>query len=162
MANRVVEFYTSKGNFKIELFEDKVPKTTENFVKLVNEGFYNGLIFHRVIEKFMIQAGCPDGTGSGGPGYTIEDEFHKDCSNVRGTISMANRGPNTGGSQWFINLMDNTYLDYDKPPGSSKHPVFGKVVEGMDVIDVISIVKTGPGDKPMEKVVINRIEIKEQ
>jgi len=162
MANKIAEFYTSKGNFKVELFEDKAPKTAENFIKLVNKGFYNGLIFHRVIAKFMIQGGCPQGSGAGGPGYVIDDEFHKGCSNVRGTISMANRGPNTGGSQWFINLVDNTFLDYDKPPGSSKHPVFGIVVEGLDIVDLISIAQTGPADKPKDNIIINRIEIKGQ
>lgn len=159
MGNRIATFYTNKGCFKIELFEDKVPITTGNFIKLANDGFYNDLIFHRVIKNFMIQAGCPEGTGAGGPGYTIQDEFHKDCSNMRGTISMANRGPNTGGSQWFINVVDNTYLDYDKKPSSSKHPVFGKVIEGMEVVDIISNVRTGRNDKPLEDVVINKITI---
>jgi cyclophilin family peptidyl-prolyl cis-trans isomerase len=98
MGNRKAIFETTKGKFTIELYEDKAPLTTGNFIKLVNQGFYNGLIFHRVIPKFMIQGGCPEGTGTGGPGYTIKDEFHKDLSNVRGSIAMANRGPNTGGS----------------------------------------------------------------
>jgi len=157
--NHKAIFDTSKGSFTIELFEDKAPKTTENFIKLVNKGFYNNLIFHRVIPKFMIQGGCPKGTGTGGPGYTIKDEFHKDLSNVRGTIAMANAGPNTGGSQWFINLVDNTYLDFDKPPKTSAHPVFGKIVSGMDVVDTIGSVKTDRGDKPLEPVVIKRITI---
>ncbi len=159
MVNRKAIVETNKGKFIIELFEDKAPVTTGNFIKLVNEGFYNGLIFHRVIPQFMIQGGCPNGTGTGGPGYTIKDEFHKDLSNVRGTIAMANRGPHTGGSQWFINVVDNCYLDYGKKPYSSAHPVFGKVVEGMEVVDAISTLKTDENDKPLQKVVINSIQI---
>lgn len=159
MGNRVAMFNTTKGMFRIELFEDKAPMTTENFIKLVKKGFYDGLIFHRVIPQFMIQGGCPTGTGTGGPGYTIKDEFHKDLSNVRGTIAMANCGPNTGGSQWFINVIDNCYLDFDKKPYSSAHPVFGKVIEGMDVVDLISNVKTDANDKPIPDVKINKVTI---
>jgi cyclophilin family peptidyl-prolyl cis-trans isomerase len=159
MGNRKALFETNKGTFTIELFEDKAPVTTGNFIKLVNQGFYNGLIFHRVIPQFMIQGGCPEGTGTGGPGYTIKDEFHKDLSNVRGTIAMANRGPNTGGSQWFINVVDNCYLDFDKKPYSSAHPVFGKVVEGMEVVDAISQLKTIRNDKPAQDVIIKKITI---
>ena len=159
MTNRKAIFETTKGKFTIELYEDKAPLTTGNFIKLVNQGFYNGLIFHRVIPQFMIQGGCPEGTGSGGPGYTIKDEFHKDLSNVRGTISMANRGPNTGGSQWFINIVDNCYLDFDKKPYSSAHPVFGKVVEGMEIVDTISQVKTSRNDKPAQDIIIKKISI---
>ncbi len=159
MVNRKALFDTNKGKFIIELYEDKAPITTQNFVDLVNKGFYNGLIFHRVIPQFMVQGGCPKGNGTGGPGYTIKDEFHKDLSNVRGTIAMANRGPNTGGSQWFINVIDNCYLDFDKEPYSSAHPVFGKVVEGMDVVDSISSVKTDANDKPLQNVMINKVAI---
>ncbi len=159
MGNRKAIFETSKGKFTLELFEDKAPLTAGNFIKLVNQGFYNGLIFHRVIPQFMIQGGCPEGTGSGGPGYSIKDEFHKDLSNVRGTIAMANRGPNTGGSQWFINVVDNCYLDFDKKPYSSAHPVFGKVVEGIDIVDAISQVKLGRNDKPAQDVIIKKITI---
>jgi cyclophilin family peptidyl-prolyl cis-trans isomerase len=159
MINRKAIFKTNKGNFILELFEDKAPLTTQNFIKLVNQGFYNGLTFHRVIPQFMIQGGCPEGTGAGGPGYSIKDEFHKELSNVRGTIAMANRGPNTGGSQWFINLIDNYYLDFDKKPYSSAHPVFGKVIEGMDVVDTISKVETGRNDKPVNDVIIQKITI---
>ena len=159
MANRKAVFETNKGKFVIELFQDKAPTTTENFIKLVNQGFYNGLIFHRVIPQFMIQGGCPEGTGTGGPGYIIKDEFHKELSNVRGTIAMANRGPNTGGSQWFINVIDNCYLDFDKKPYSSAHPVFGKVIEGMDVVDAIGKAEVGAGSRPKEDVVINKITI---
>lgn len=157
--NRKAVIDTNKGKFTLELFEDKAPVTTENFITLVNKGFYNGLIFHRVIPQFMIQGGCPKRNGTGDPGYTIKDEFHKELSNVRGTIAMANRGPNTGGSQWFINLIDNCYLDFDKKPYTSAHPVFGKVIEGMDVIDAISTVKVDSNDKPLEDVLINKIII---
>ena len=159
MGNRKAIFETNKGTFTLELYEDKAPLTTGNFIKLVNQGFYNGLIFHRVIPQFMIQGGCPEGTGTGGPGYSIKDEFHKDLSNVRGTIAMANRGPNTGGSQWFINIVDNCYLDFDKKPYSSAHPVFGKVIEGIDIVDAISQVKTGRNDKPAQDVIIKKITI---
>ncbi len=159
MGNRKAIFETNKGTFTIELFEDKAPVTTGNFIKLANQGFYNGLIFHRVIPQFMIQGGCPEGTGTGGPGYTIKDEFHKDLSNLRGTIAMANRGPNTGGSQWFINVVDNCYLDFDKKPYSSAHPVFGKVIEGLEIVDAISQVKTIRNDKPAQNVVIKKISI---
>ena len=161
MTNRKAVFETTKGRFTIELFEDKAPLTTENFIKLVDQEFYNGLIFHRVIPQFMIQGGCPEGNGTGGPGYTIKDEFHKELSNVRGTIAMANRGPNTGGSQWFINVIDNCYLDFDKKPYSSAHPVFGKVVEGMNIVENISTVKTDASDKPVEDVLINKVTITE-
>jgi peptidylprolyl isomerase len=159
MVNRKAIFDTNKGKFTLELFEDKVPVTTGNFVKLVNQAFYNGLIFHRVIPQFMIQGGCPKGNGTGGPGYAIKDEFHKELSNVRGTIAMANSGPNTGGSQWFINIVDNCYLDFDKKPYTSAHPVFGKVIEGMNVVDEISKVKADRNDKPFQDVIINKITI---
>ena len=121
-----VLFETTMGNIKIKLRDD-MPITAGNFKQLVEKGYYDGLIFHRVIPDFMIQGGCPNGTGTGGPGYAIPDEFVKGSSNLRGTISMANAGPNSGGSQFFINLVDNTYLDWDKPPASSKHPVFGEI-----------------------------------
>jgi peptidylprolyl isomerase len=160
MANRKAVFETNKGNFTLELFEDKAPLTTGNFIKLANQGFYNGLLFHRVIPQFMIQGGCPKATGTGGPGYTIKDEFHKELSNMRGTIAMANRGPNTGGSQWFINVVDNCNLDFDKKPYTSAHPVFGKVIAGMDVVDAISKVKADGNDKPFQDVVIQKIIIK--
>ena len=148
-----VLFETTMGNIKIKLRDD-MPITAGNFKKLVQQGFYDGVIFHRVIANFMIQGGDPTGTGMGGPGYSISDEFVKGSSNVRGTLSMANAGPNSGGSQFFINLVDNTYLDWDKPPATSKHPVFGSVVEGLDVVDKIGQVKTGRNDKPMTEVKI--------
>ncbi|NYT06592.1 MAG: peptidylprolyl isomerase [Methanomicrobiales archaeon] len=147
-----VVLHTSKGDIVIELFSD-MPVTTGNFVKLVREGFYNGIVFHRVIKNFMIQAGCPQGTGTGGPGYTIRDEFVRGHSNVRGTIAMANTGrPNTGGSQFFINLVDNTYLDWDNSSTPYAHPVFGKVVAGMDVVDAIGTAPTDRNDRPREEI----------
>ena len=154
-----VIMHTSMGNIVIRLHDD-MPITTGNFVKLANEGFYDGVIFHRVIEDFMIQGGDPDGTGCGGPGYTIQDEFGKGHSNVRGTIAMANTGrPNTGGSQFFINTVDNTYLDKENPTTAYAHPVFGTVIEGMDVADAISKVKTDRNDKPLRDVVIERMQV---
>lgn len=137
---------TTMGNITIQLYND-MPITAGNFQKLVEEGFYNGTIFHRVIDGFMIQGGDPEGTGMGGPGYTIEDEFTDHNRNDRGTIAMANAGPNTGGSQFFINLVDNNYLD-------KAHPVFGKVIEGMDVVDKIGKVKTNAMDRPLKEVKI--------
>jgi len=146
-----VKLETSKGDVVILLASD-MPITVGNFEKLVSEKFYDGVIFHRVIPDFMIQGGDPDGTGMGGPGYTIKDEFSEGNTNVRGTISMANAGPNTGGSQFFINTVDNTFLD-------GKHPVFGKVIEGMDIVDSISNVAKSAGDKPLEDVVIVKVTI---
>ena len=109
----------------------------------------------------MIQGGDPTGTGTGGPGYKIEDEHVEGSSNLKGTISMANSGPQSGGSQFFINLVDNTYLDWDKPPASAKHPVFGKVIEGMDVVEAMGVVATGPGDRPVEEIKIVTAEMVE-
>ena len=142
-----VTLETTTGDIKIELFEKDMPVTAGNFRKLVESGFYDGIIFHRVIKDFMIQGGDPTGTGSGGPGYSIKDEFGKNNKNNRGTISMANAGPNTGGSQFFINLVDNNYLD-------KKHPVFGKVIEGMEVVDSIGNTKTDRNDRPVQKISI--------
>lgn len=154
-----VALRTTMGDIVIELFSD-MPVTAGNFEKLVREGFYDGIIFHRVINRFMIQAGCPQGTGTGGPGYTIRDEFVKGHSNVRGTIAMANTGmPNTGGSQFFINLVDNTYLDWDDASTPYKHPVFGKVVEGMDIVDAIAKVRTDRNDRPVKEVKIIKAEV---
>src|SRR3989344_7379218 len=152
-ANKVVLLKTNMGDIKIALYSD-MPITAGNFEKLARERFYDGVIFHRVIDGFMIQGGDPKGTGMGGPGYTIKDEFtHKGGNkNNRGTISMANAGPNTGGSQFFINLVDNSFLD-------SKHPAFGEVIEGMDVVDVIAKVETDSNDRPLERVVINKASI---
>ncbi len=141
-----VKLETNYGPILIELYED-MPITAGNFEKLVNEGFYDGVIFHRIIDGFMIQGGDPTGIGTGGPGYAIEDEFGDNNENGRGTVSMANAGPDTGGSQFFINLVDNNYLD-------TRHPVFGKVIEGMDVVDKIAKVEVNSQDKPLEDVVI--------
>ena len=147
---KIVLLQTNLGDIKIELFED-MEITAGNFEKLVSEGFYEGVIFHRVIDDFMIQGGDPTGTGMGGPGYKIKDEF-KGHSNIRGTIAMANSGPNTGGSQFFINLVNNNFLD-------KKHPAFGKVIQGIDVIDSIAGVKTDSNDKPLNKVTIISISL---
>lgn len=147
------------GDITLKFYDD-MPVTTGNFIKLAKEGFYDGTVFHRVIDGFMIQGGCPKGTGMGGPGYTIKDEFGKGHSNVRGTISMANTGrPNTGGSQFFINTVDNKYLDKENPSTPYAHPVFGEVVAGMDVVDSIGKVKTGRNDRPLTDVIINKIDI---
>lgn len=143
---------TSMGEIVIQLYDD-MPITAGNFEKLVKAGFYNGVIFHRVIEGFMIQGGDPTGTGTGGPGYSIKDEFSDKHRNYRGTISMANAGPNTGGSQFFINLADNNYLD-------GKHPVFGEVVEGMDIVDKIGKAGTDGNDRPLQEIRIIKAYIK--
>lgn len=145
-------FQTNQGEFVVDLFDREMPVTAGNFIKLAENGFYNGVIFHRVIKDFMIQGGDPTGTGTGGPGYVIKDEFTKNNRNDRGTISMANAGPNTGGSQFFINVVNNNYLD-------KKHPVFGKVSSGMDVVDKISKTKTDSQDRPLSRVIINKIVI---
>ena len=147
------EFDTNMSSFTIELYADKVPKTVENFVKLANEGFYNSVIFHRVIDGFMIQGGDPTGTGSGGPGYAIDDEFHEDLKHDSpGILSMANSGPNTGGSQFFITLDATSWLD-------GKHSVFGKVIDGMDVVNKIGKVQTNEMDRPLQDVIINKLTI---
>ena len=142
---------TSMGDIILQLYED-MPITAGNFQKLVEKGFYDGTVFHRIISGFMIQGGDPTGTGCGGPGYAIKDEFTRKNKNDRGTISMANAGPNTGGSQFFINLVNNNFLD-------SKHPVFGKVVEGQDVVDALGKVKTGANDKPVKEVKIESAKV---
>lgn len=144
------------GSFTVAL-DPAMPITAGHFTSLVEKGFYNGVIFHRVIDGFMIQGGDPTGTGSGGSGpngssIPIKDEFTANNRNNRGTIAMANAGPNTGDSQFFINLVNNNYLD-------TKHPVFGKVVEGMDVVDAIGKTKTGAGNRPVTPVTIIRAEI---
>lgn len=154
-------FETNMGTFKIELLTGKMPITTKNFIDLTQKGFYDGTKFHRVISNFMIQGGDPlskdnskkDYWGTGDPGYKIKDEFADGLSNVRGTLAMANAGPNTGGSQFFINTVDNTYLD-------PKHPVFGKVIEGMEIIDRIEEVATNSRDCPLDDVVVKTVSIK--
>jgi cyclophilin family peptidyl-prolyl cis-trans isomerase len=143
---------TNQGPIEIELFDDDAPKTVENFKKLANDGFYNGVIFHRVIPDFMIQGGDPTGTGTGGPGYQFEDEFN-DHKVERGALAMANAGPNTNGSQFFIVTAEATpWLD-------GKHTVFGKVTSGLDVVDTIEQTETDPRDKPLEEMRIESISI---
>jgi cyclophilin family peptidyl-prolyl cis-trans isomerase len=147
-----VTLHTNAGPITITLFDDDAPKTVENFRKLAGDGFYDGLIFHRVIKDFMIQGGDPDGTGSGGPGYTFEDEFN-DHKIVRGALAMANAGPNTNGSQFFIVTIGAApWLD-------GKHTVFGEVTDGMDAVDAIEGTRTEAGDRPTEPQVIERVEL---
>ena len=143
--------HTNAGPITVQFFDDDAPKTVENFRKLAADGFYDGLIFHRVIPDFMIQGGCPQGTGTGGPGYTFEDEFN-DHEVERGALAMANAGPNTNGSQFFIVTVD------EAPWLNGKHTVFGRVVSGMETVDAIEGTETGPGDRPVEPQVIERIE----
>lgn len=153
MANPRVAMETTLGMMEIELFSEKAPKTAGNFRKLVEKGFYNGLIFHRVIGGFMIQGGCPKGTGTGGPGYNIPDEFGPGLKhNSEGMLSMANAGPNTGGSQFFITLAATPWLD-------GKHAIFGKVVKGLDVVRAIGAVPTDGGDRPKTPVKITQATI---
>src|SRR5688500_16547804 len=156
MANRVAHMKTNQGDIEIELFEDKAPLTTKNFIDLAEKGFYDNLTFHRVIDGFMIQGGCPQGTGTGGPGYKIKDEFHPQLRHDGpGVLSMANAGPNSGGSQFFITLAATPWLD-------NKHAVFGKVVEGMDVVRSIGSTPTARGDKPLKDVVIQKITLEQK
>lgn len=160
-------FETSQGNFKIKLFHDKAPKTVDNFVglaegtkewtdpktgKKVKKPFYDGLTFHRVIPNFMIQGGCPLGTGTGGPGYKFEDEFSDLKHSKPGILSMANAGPNTNGSQFFVTVAATPWLD-------GRHTIFGEVVEGMDVVEAISKARTSPGDKPVEPIILTHVKI---
>ena len=151
--NRKIKVTTNKGTFVAEMFEDKAPLTTKNFIELTEKGFYNGTIFHRVIEDFMIQGGDPTGTGMGGPGYKIKDEFgpglkHDD----EGILSMANAGPNTGGSQFFITLAPTPWLN-------GHHAIFGKIVEGMEVVRLIGVVPTDFRDRPREAVIMEKVEV---
>ena len=144
--------HTNAGPITVRFFDDDAPKTVENFRKLAGDGFYDGLIFHRVIPDFMIQGGDPEGTGTGGPGYTFEDEFN-DHKIVRGALAMANAGPNTNGSQFFIVTTESApWLD-------GKHTVFGEVTDGMDAVDAIEKTETGAGDRPAEPQVIERVEL---
>ena len=153
MANRNAVFKTNLGEFTVELYEDKAPITTKNFVDLIEKGFYDGLTFHRVIDGFMIQGGCPSGTGTGGPGYKIKDEFHPELKHTSaGLLSMANAGPNTGGSQFFITLAATPWLD-------NKHAIFGKVTDGLDVVEKIGKVKTGGADRPLTPVVMESVTL---
>ena len=164
----IAQFDTTQGTFKIRLFDDKTPKTVENFIGLAQgtkeftdpktgqktkRPYYDGLIFHRVIKDFMIQGGCPTGTGTGGPGYKFGDEFHPELKHSKpGVLSMANAGPGTNGSQFFITTIATPWLD-------NRHTVFGEVTEGMDIVNKIQNVKVGPMDRPVEPVVINKVTI---
>lgn len=151
--NRKIKFTTNKGVFVAEMFEDKAPLTTKNFIELVEKGFYDGIIFHRVIDGFMIQGGDPTGTGMGGPGYKIKDEFGEGLKHDdEGILSMANAGPNTGGSQFFITLAPTPWLN-------GHHAIFGKVVEGMDVVRLIGVVPTDFRDRPREAVIMEKVEV---
>jgi len=146
--------HTNHGAIQLELFDEDAPKTVENFVKLSSDGYYDGLIFHRVIPDFMIQGGCPQGTGTGGPGYEFEDEINQNKI-VRGALAMANAGPNTNGSQFFIVTIDAApWLD-------GKHTVFGRVTSGMEAVDSIEGTETGAQDRPVNDAVIERVEVHE-
>jgi peptidyl-prolyl cis-trans isomerase B (cyclophilin B) len=148
----IATLHTNAGAITVELYDDDAPKTVANFRKLAGDGFYDGLIFHRVIRDFMIQGGCPEGTGTGGPGYTFEDEINEHKV-VRGALAMANAGPDTNGSQFFIVTTDAApWLD-------GKHTVFGQVTEGMDSVDAIEGTATGAGDRPLEDQLIERVEL---
>lgn len=151
--NRKIKFTTNKGVFVAEMFEDKAPLTTKNFIELVEKGFYDGIIFHRVIDGFMIQGGDPTASGMGGPGYKIKDEFGEGLKHDdEGILSMANAGPNTGGSQFFITLAPTPWLN-------GHHAIFGKVVEGMDVVRLIGVVPTDFRDRPREAVTMEKVEV---
>ena len=150
MIQQTAVVETSMGMFTIELFAEKAPMTVKNFLKLAKDGFYDGLLFHRVIKGFMIQGGCPEGTGRGGPGYTIKDEFHPDLHHEKGALSMANAGPNTGGSQFFITVAETSWLD-------GRHAVFGRIIKGMDIVEAISQVDTDRHDRPKKAITITTI-----
>ncbi len=167
--NPVAVLTTNFGDIEIELFKDTMPVTTGNFLSLIEKDFYNKTKFHRVIGGFMIQGGDPltkmsekSKWGTGNPGYAITDEHIKGkyLSNTRGSVAMANAGPNSGGSQFFINLVDNVGLDWDKPPMTSSHPVFGRVIKGLGVVDTIGNVETDSKDIPLKDLIVEKIEIK--
>lgn len=153
--NSIVIFKTNMGNFKAQLFNDKAPVTTKNFLDLISKKFYDNIIFHRIIDGFMIQGGDPDGSGMGGPGYTIADEFGEGLKHdSEGILSMANAGPNTGGSQFFITLAPTPWLD-------GHHAVFGKIIEGMDVVKKIGHAKTDFQDRPCEEIRMDSVTVQE-
>ena len=155
MANPIVTIETNHGTIKAEMFMDVAPVTAGNFIDLAKNGYFDGLTFHRVIDGFMIQGGCPKGTGTGGPGYTIKDEFAPGLvHDGPGVFSMANAGPNTGGSQFFITLVPTPWLD-------RKHAIFGKVTGGMDVVESIGKTPTGRQDRPVEDVVMQKVSVSE-
>ena len=148
----IATFDTDRGPIKVELAQDKAPLTVANFVNLAKRGFYDGLNFHRVINDFMVQGGCPEGSGRGGPGYRFEDETNNGLHHERGVLSMANAGPGTNGSQFFITLGATPHLD-------NRHSVFGEVVEGLDVVKNIGRVKTGSQDRPSQPVIMEKVTI---
>ena len=158
--NRKIRFTTNKGEFIVEMFEDKAPKTTKNFIELTEKGFYNGVVFHRVIDGFMIQGGCPDGTGMGGPGYDIKGEFSQngfknDLKHSEGVLSMARTMiPDSAGSQFFIMHKNSPHLD-------GAYAAFGKIIEGMDVVNKIAEVATDYSDKPLEPQVMKTVTVEE-
>jgi cyclophilin family peptidyl-prolyl cis-trans isomerase len=153
MANRTATVATNHGEIRIELFEDRAPVTTKNFVDLAEKNYFDGIVFHRIIDGFMIQGGDPTGTGRGGPGYTIKDEFHPELKHSgEGILSMANAGPDTGGSQFFITLEATPWLD-------GKHAVFGKVIGGIEVVRAIGKVAKDARDKPVDAVVMEKVTI---
>ena len=153
MANPTVTIETNHGTITAEMFSDLAPKTANNFIELAEKGFYDGIIFHRVIDGFMLQGGDPTGTGTGGPGYSIDDEFVPGLAHTQpGIFSMANSGPNSGGSQFFITLAATPWLD-------GKHAIFGKVLSGLDVVQAIGKVQTNPGDRPVADVVMERVSV---
>ena len=153
MAERKIQFTTNKGVFVAQMFEEKAPQTTKNFIELTEKGFYDGIIFHRVIDGFMIQGGDPTGTGRGGPGYRIKDEFGEGLAHdSEGILSMANAGPNTGGSQFFITLAPTPWLN-------GHHAVFGEIIKGMDVVREIGAVATNFQDRPLDPVVMEKVEV---
>ncbi|MFW6330197.1 MAG: peptidylprolyl isomerase [Gemmatimonadota bacterium] len=156
MANPTATIETNRGTVRVEPFEERAPKTVGNFIELAEKGFYDGVVFHRVISDFMIQGGDPEGTGRGGPGYSIPDEFHPELRHdSAGVLSMANAGPNTGGSQFFITLVPTPWLD-------DRHAVFGKVVDGMDVVEEIGAVETDRSDRPIEEVRMEKVSIQRE
>lgn len=153
MANPTVTIETNHGTITAEMFSDAAPKTAGNFIELAKKGFYDGIVFHRVIASFMLQGGDPTGTGTGGPGYSIPDEFGEGLAHTEpGMFSMANSGPDSGGSQFFITLAATPWLD-------GKHAIFGKVTDGMDVVQAIGKLKTGMGDRPVEDVIMEKVTV---
>lgn len=153
MTNPIVVFETNYGTFKAELFSDKAPLTSKNFLDLTNKGFYNGLKFHRVIADFMLQGGDPSGNGTGGPGYKIPDEFGKGLKHdAPGILSMANSGPNSGGSQFFVTLVPTPWLD-------GKHAIFGRVMSGMEIVEEIGRVQTNANDAPLKPVIMQKVYV---
>ncbi len=158
-AQTLITFYTNQGDFVVEMTENLSPITSGNFIDLANAGFYDGIIFHRIIDDFVIQGGDPTGTGAGGSGVIIEDEFGEGLSNLAGTLSMANSGPNSGTSQFFINLVNNTFLDHDVAPLSSAHPVFGRVFTNFNIVQEIGAVPVNALDQPLDAVVMDSVRV---